>query len=259
MDTIETIHAHRSIRKYRPEPVSDEALDTILRAAIRSSSSGNMQLLSVIVTRDPERKRALWEMHFEQDMVLEAPVLLTFCVDWNRMNRWCRVRGAEPGFDNFLSFLVGFADTLIAAQTAVLAAESLGFGICYMGTTLCRTGELVEFFGLPEGVFPATTVVIGVPDEDPDLRARLPLESIVHDEAYRDFDDDRIEETYRERDVEGWNRYMGFPELAERIRRSGVENLAQVYTQLKYPRDSNARFSAELLECLERQGFMRNE
>ncbi len=259
MDTIETIHAHRSIRKFKADPVSDEQLGVILGAAIRSSSSGNMQLVSIIVTKDPKRKKKLWEMHFRQDMVLQAPLLLTFCVDWNRMSHWCQARGAEPGFDNFLSFLVGFADALITAQTAVLAAESMGLGICYMGTTLSCTGELVDFFGLPEGVFPATTVVVGVPDEDPVLRARLPIESIVHDEIYHDFDADRVEETYRERDIEGWNRYMEFPELADRIRQSGVDNLAQVYTRIKYPRESNTRFSSELLDCLERQGFMRND
>jgi len=104
-----------------------------------------------------------------------------------------------------------------------------------------------------------TTVVIGVPDEDPDPRARLPIESIVHEEVYHDFDDDRIEETYRERDFEGWYRYMEFPELADRIRRSGVGNLAQVYTQLKYPREENARYSRDLFKCLGSQGFMRND
>jgi nitroreductase len=258
MDTIETINSHRSIRRYKMDVVPDEVLETILHAATRASSSGNMQTYSVIVTGDSERREKLWSMHFEQDMVLEAPVILTFCVDWNRMNRWCRIRKAEPGFDNFLCFLVGFADALIAAQNAALAAESLGLGICYMGTTLNSAGDLIDFFELPEGVFPATSLVVGIPDEDPGPRSRLPLDSIVHRERYQDFDEDRIDETYRDRDVEGWKRYMEIPRLAERIRRSGVANLAHIYTELKYARGENMRSSQELLDRLERQGFMRN-
>jgi nitroreductase len=256
MTIIDTINDHRSIRAYRPDPIPPEQLDAILHAATRASSSGNMQTYSIIVTRDAERRRALWRLHFEQDMILQAPVLLTFCVDWNRMNRWCRQRDADPGYGNVLSFLVGFADALIAAQNAALAAESLGYGICYMGTTICAVPGLIDLFLLPPDVFPATTLVIGKPDESPPLRARLPIESIVHDEQYRDFDEARVTETYRSREVEGWDRYMAFPDLARDIRESGVTNLAQVYTIVKYTRESNVRISRELIDALQAQGFM---
>ena len=259
MDCLETIAAHRSIRRYRPDPIPDADLEAILRAAARASTSGNMQTYSIIVTKDAERRDALWKIHFEQDMIREAPVLLTFVADWNRMNTWCRARDADPGYDNFLSFLVGFADALIAAQNAALAAESLGYGICYLGTTLWSARELCEFFELPEGVFPATTLVVGRPAEDPALRARLPMNGIVHDERYRGFDDGRITEVYRSRETEGWDRYMSFPDLAERIRESGVKNLSQVYTVVKYTRESNRRFSRELLEGLERHGFLNHD
>ena len=259
MDFLEMIAAHRSIRRYRPDPIPDADLDAVLHAATRASSSGNMQTYSIIVTKDAERRAALWKMHFEQDMIREAPLLLTFVVDWNRMNTWCRARDADPGYDNFLCFLVGFADALIAAQNAALAAEALGYGICYMGTTICATPELCEFFDLPEGVFPATTLVVGKPAEDPETRARLPVDSIVHEERYRGFDDERIAETYRHRETEGWNRYMSFPDLARDIRESGVENLAQVYTIVKYTRDANRRFSKDLLEGLDRHGFLNHD
>lgn len=256
MKLTEMMNAHRSIRRYRPDPVPEEHLREILHTATRASSSGNMQTYSIIVTRDAERREALYGMHFEQDMIRQAPLLLTFCVDWNRMIRWCVQSDAEPGFDNFLSFLVGFADALIAAQNAALAAESLGYGICYMGTTLCSTDALVEFFGLPEHVFPATTLVVGTPDEDPECRARLPIGSIVHDERYADFDEERIRTTYHSRETEGWARYMSFPDLAEEIRSSGVRNLAEIYTVLKYTRKDNEEIAAELLAGLRRHGFL---
>jgi hypothetical protein len=215
-----------------------------------------MQTYSIIVTKDAARREALWEMHFRQDMVRQAPVLLTFCADWNRMVKWCDARDADPGYDNFLSFLVAFADALIAAQNAAIAAEGLGYGICYMGTTLCATTKLIEFFGLPDYVFPATTLVVGRPDEDPAPRARLPIDGIVHRERYADPDPERVLEIYRDRETEGWNRYMSFPQLRAKILESGVKNLSQVYTQLKYTRESNREFSAELLENLARQRFL---
>ena len=256
MSTIETMAAHRSIRRFKTTRIPREDLDAILHSATRASSSGNMQTYSIIVTRDPKRREALWKLHLEQEMIRQAPVLLTFCVDWNRMNRWCQLRGAAPGFNNFLCFLVGFADALIAAQNAALAAESLGYGICYMGTTLGASAELIQLFGLPAGVFPATTLVVGTPDEDPSPRARLPMEGVVHEEEYQDFDEERISRTYGDREVEGWKRYMEFPELAQRIRKSGVTNLAQVYTEVKYTIDRNQRCSRDLLEGLRQQDFL---
>ena len=258
MSMLEQLASHRSIRRYRGDPIPDADLDSILHAATRASSSGNMQTYSIIVSREPERREILFDLHLGQEMIRQAPALLTFCVDWNRMNRWCRAREAEPGFDNFQCFLVGFADALIAAQNAAIAAESLGYGICYLGTTLAAAPKLIEFFELPPGVFPATTLVVGRPDEDPEPRARLPIDGIVHEERYVDFDDDRITATYADRETEGWNRYMAFPDLARRIRESRVENLAQVYTLVKYTGKWNRECSRHLLEALEGQGLMRN-
>lgn len=259
MDDLQFLTAHRSIRSYRPDPIPDDVLDRVLHAASRASTSGNMQTYTVIVTKDEERRKKLWDFHWRQDMILQAPVLLTFCADWNRMNRWCRLSDTEPGFDNFLSFLVAFADAMIAAQNAALAAEAQGLGICYMGTTLGCTEKLIEFFGLPEDVFPATTLVVGYPDEDPEPRARLPLDGIVHRERYEPFDADRIRKFYDARETEGWNRYMQFEDLRERILGSGVKNLAQIYTELKYRKKDNEEVSRDLLRGLRRQGFLPEE
>ena len=253
---LEQIWAHRSIRAYKDDPVPDELLDEILLAGLRASSSGNMQTWSVVVTRVAERRRRLWELHFEQDMILQAPVVLCFCADFNRMSRWCRQRDAVPGYDNLLSFLVATGDLFLAAQNAVLAAESLGLGACYMGTTLNSMEGLCEFYGLPRGVVPVTSVVLGHPAEEPEPRLRLPLAGLRHDERYRDYTPEEIEEVYRIRDVEGWLRYMSYPELAARMGRNGVENLAQVYTVLKYRKPDLDEGSRRILATLRRQGFM---
>ncbi|HNW71011.1 MAG TPA: nitroreductase family protein, partial [Bacteroidales bacterium] len=157
METLKTIFEHRSIRKYKNEPVSDELLKQLLEAGSRASTTGNMQVYSIIVTRDEERKKKLWEFHFKQNMVLQAPVLLTFCADFHRFSQWCLQRKAEPGYDNFLSFMTAAIDALLAAQNVALAAEANGLGICYLGTTTYNADKIIEFLECPEGVVPVTT------------------------------------------------------------------------------------------------------
>ena len=113
---MKPIFEHRSIRKYKSDPIPSDILNSVLSAASRASTTGNMQVYSIIVTTKPELKQKLWECHFKQQMVLEAPVILTFCADFNRFNQWCRMRKAEPGYDNFLSFMTGAIDALLAER-----------------------------------------------------------------------------------------------------------------------------------------------
>lgn len=256
MDTYDQICAHRSIRKYRNTPIPKDDIDQIIHAATRASTSGNIQPYSIIVTKDLESRTELYNLHFQQEMILQAPLLLTFCTDWNRMTQWCELNDAKPSWDNFLCFLVGTGDVFIAAQNAALTAESFGLGICYMGTTLNNAPKLAEYFNCPKGVVPITTLVIGYPDEDVELRERLPIEGIVHKEKYRGYDDDAIVEIYEDKEEEGWNRYMSHPDLKTKIMKSGVKNLAQVYTDVKYKKDENKDASSAFLELLQEKGYL---
>ena len=113
---------------------NDDLLNEILTLGCRASTTGNMQVYSIVITRDDVKKRT-FPMHFNQKMITDAPVVLTFCADFNRFNKWCSLRNAEPGYDNFLSFLTAAIDAIIVAQTVCIAAESKGLGICYLGTT----------------------------------------------------------------------------------------------------------------------------
>lgn len=251
MDTIKTIFEHRSIRKYKNEPVSDGLLKQILEACTRASTTGNMQVYSIIVTRDEEKKKKLCEYHFNQKMVLQAPVLLTFCADFHRFNQWCRQRDAEPGYDNFLSFMTAAIDALLAAQNAALAAEANGLGICYLGTTTYNADKLIEFFNCPEGVVPITTIVLGYPDENPELTDRLPYEAIVHNEVYEKYSREKIDELYREKEE--------LPLTKSLIIENHLENLAQIFTQKRYSKKDNVYFSKSFLSVIAKQGFMNNE
>lgn len=255
-DPIAHLLAHRSIRRYRPDPVPDEVLRRVLGAGIRASSSGNMQAYSVVVTRDRALRERLHAPHMHQDMVLEAPALLTFCADFNRMRRWLALSDAEDGFDDFFAFMVAAIDAVLVAQNVALAAEAEGLGICYLGSTLANCHEIGRILQLPRGVVPVTGFVMGTPAEDPPRRDRLPLDGLVHFETYQDPDDDAVRATYRERETAGWARYMAMPELRARVEAAGVRNLAQIYTTVKYTRADHARFSANVLGYLRAQGFL---
>ena len=258
MNVFDVIYNHRSIRAYRPDPVPSELLDELLAAGVRASSSGNMQTYSIIVTRDWEVRQALYEPHMDQSMVLDAPMLLTFCADFHRMRRWLALRGAPDNFDNFMSFMIAAIDAILVSQVVALAAEAHGLGICYMGSTLANCDQIGRILKLPANVVPVVGYSLGWPDEDPAPRDRLPLDGLVHHETYHDYDDQRIAEIYDQREFKGWQRYMTFPELRRKVEESGVENLAQLYTTVKYTRDSHQEYSRRVLDYLAAQDFFNN-
>jgi nitroreductase len=249
-------NSHRSIRSYTAEPVDDDLLHDLLMTGLRSSSSGNMQTWSVVVTRDADQKRLLYEAHFEQEMVLEAPVVLTFCADVFRMREWIRVNNSKQSFDDLLGFLTGAVDAVIAAQTICLAAESQGLGICYMGTTWWSADRIIDILDLPHGVFPVTSIVLGHPAEDPALRDRLPLDLIVHQERYERLGDAEILERHAERERKAWARYNANEALRERLAEAGITRVTDFYTsKYKYSKELHTRVSRMLFDTLKAQGL----
>ena len=258
-DLLAHLHGHRSVRRFRADPVPGEVLRRILEAGIRASSAGNMQPYSIVVTRDRALRERLHAPHIQQDMVLEAPVLLTFCSDFHRMRRWLALSDAEDGLDDFFAFMVGAIDAVLVSQNVALAAESEGLGICYLGSTLANCHEIGAVLELPPHVVPVTGMVLGTPAEEPPLRDRLPYEGLVHHETYHDPDDDGIRAIYRQRETAGWARYMADPWLRERVEATGVRNLAQIYTTVKYTRARHAVFSDNVLGYLRAQGFLPAE
>lgn len=251
MDTLKTIFEHRTIRKYKSDPIPEHILNDILEAAVRTSTTGNMQLYSVIISKDKERKEQLHKLHFSQQMVLDAPVLLTFCADFNRFNKWCKLRDAVPGYDNFLSFYTASIDALIASQNSALAAESHGLGICYLGTTTYQADKLVKFFNLPAGVVPVTTLVVGYPAETPDLTDRLPLKAVIHNEEYNDYADDDINHYYKEKE--------SLPLTQKLLEENKLDNLAKIFTERRYTKKDNLHFSNVFLDVIRNQSFMNND
>lgn len=242
-----TYFSRRTIRRYRKEEISNDLLERILAAGIRTSTTGNMQVYSIIVTKDETMKKRLAPAHFNQPMVTEAPVVLTFCADFNRFCKWCNQREAEPGYDNFLSFMTAAIDALLVAQTVCNAAEEEGIGICYLGTATYNADLIIEVLGLPRWVVPVATVTMGWPAEMPEQPDRLPPEAVIHREVYHDYTAAIIDDLYRAKEAREDSKKF--------ITENKKKTLAQVFTDVRYTKADNEFFSAKYLKVIRDQGF----
>ena len=245
---MKNLLTRRSIRKYSNQSVSDELLNRLMNEAARTQTMGNLQLYSVVVTRSAEMKAKLAPAHFNQPMVTEAPVVLTICADFNRTSSWARCRKAEPGYNNFLSFMNAAIDALLYTQTLCNLMDEEGLGYCYLGTTVYQPQQIIDLLHLPQLVMPVATLTVGWPAEQPPLSDRLPLESFVHQERYNDYLADDIDRYY------GYKESL--PENREFVSINHKETLAQVFTDIRYTRKDNEALSEGFMEALRRQGFM---
>lgn len=238
----------RTIRKYKKDDIPTEQLEALLFQASRAATMGNMQLYSVVVTRSEEMKEKLSPLHFNQPMVKNAPVVLTFCADFNRFTKWCEQRNANAGYDNFLSFVNAASDTLLYVQAFCTLAEEAGLGTCYLGTTLYNPQGIIDLLKLPKLTFPIATITIGYPDEQPEQPDRLPHLAYVHEESYRDYTPNQLDIIYYFKEQ--------LEENINFVKVNNKENLAQVFTDCRYTRKDNEAMSEGLLKALKGQGFL---
>lgn len=243
-----SIKDRRTIRRYTKQDIPAELLNSLLETASRAATMGNIQLYSVVVTRNEEGKAALSPLHFGQPMVMGAPVVLTFCADFNRMSLWCKQRKAEPGYDNLLSFINAMSDTLLFTQNFCTLAEEAGLGTCYLGTTVYNPSGIIDTLKLPKLVFPVATITVGYPDESPSQPDRLPICGIIHDEQYHDYAPADIDEIYAYKESLEENKNF--------VTINNKETLAQVFTDLRYTKKDNIALSATFIEALKKQGFI---
>jgi FMN reductase [NAD(P)H] len=245
---MKNLTIRRTIRQYSNKEVSQELLNRLMTDASRTQTMGNLQLYSVVVTRSEEMKQKLAPAHFNQPMVTQAPVVLTICADFNRTSTWARCRKAEPGYDNFLSFINATTDALLFTQTLCNLMDEEGLGYCYLGTTVYMPQQIIDILELPRLVMPVATLTVGWPAEEPPLSDRLPLESFVHEETYTDYLAMDIDKYYETKEH--------LPENLEFVRINQKETLAQIFTDIRYTRKDNEAMSEGLIDTLKRQGFL---
>ncbi|SFD96125.1 FMN reductase (NADPH) [Paenibacillus catalpae] len=184
-DTITLLQQHRSIRKFTKDPVTAEQLDAILAAAQQASTSSNMQAYSVIGITDKALRSELAKLAGNQVYVEESPVFLVWCAD---LYRWEQAAGRHyegemPSTTE--NFIIGTVDASLAAQNAAVAAESLGLGIVYIGGIRNQPQRVSELLQLPQHVYPVFGMCIGVPDQAPLDRPRLPRSAVYFENTYK--------------------------------------------------------------------------
>jgi len=181
---IAQIHAHRSLRAYKPEPVADTLVETIVAAGQRASTSSNLQLTTVIAVRDAQKRDQLATLCGDQAHIRQAPLFLAWCADLRRLDLACALQGYTQETAYVENFLVAAVDVALMMQTATLAAEALGLGICYIGAIRNRPSAIIDLLGLPPLLFPISGMTLGWPAADPMVRPRLGLKAVLHWEHY---------------------------------------------------------------------------
>lgn len=247
MSTFDYFNNRHTVRNYLDKDIPLQEIEKMLEAAAHAPNTGNMQWYSVIITKDKEQKQKLSPAHFNQPSVCGASAVLTFCIDLRRFEHWCKLNNAVPGFNNFQSFVAAIIDTSLFAQQFCTIAEMEGYGTCYLGTTTYNAPQISEVLELPERVVPVTTITLGCPTpaEVAAPTTRLPVQAIIHTEKYKDATDDEIKDWYKQIETESQHF----------VDENNKESLAQVFTDIRYPRESAEYFSKVYYDFLKKNRF----
>lgn len=189
--TIEVLMNRKSVRVFTDQEITAAQKEMILRAAAQAPTAGNQQLYTILDITDPEIKNMLVKTCDNQPFIAEAKMILIFCADCSKWYEGFRDTGCEPRLPGVGDLLLAVSDSNIAAQNAVIAAESMGIGSCYIGDVMENCEEQRKLLHLPEYVFPAAMVVFGYPTEQQKQRIapkRAPLDAIVSENTYPEMD-----------------------------------------------------------------------
>ena len=232
--TIDLLHAHRSIRRYTDAPVPDDHVVAAVRAGQAASTSSAVQACCLIQVTDPETREAIVPLTGGQTKVARSGAFFVVCADARRHRLACEDAG-HPYDARLEAFLVALVDASLFAQNLVVAFESMGYGACYIGGLRNQLDRVDALLELPEGVYPLYGLCVGVPDEAPSARPRLPVEAVLFRDRYPDDGEmralvQRYDEEYRSylevrgATPKGWSEAM-----ARMHREAGRVGLADYY------------------------------
>jgi len=193
-EIIDLLKAHKSIRKYKDQPIEAEKIKAIIECAQSASTSSFIQAYTIISVVDVGTRKKIAHLSGDQIYVEQCPLFLVFCADLNRTKTCCEVSNKTMTEGYTESFIVATVDATLAAQNALIAAESLGLGGVYIGGIRNNPTEICEILNIPSGVYPVFGMCIGYPDHSPEKKARLPLEVVFKTDKYNtDGDAEKIE------------------------------------------------------------------
>lgn len=244
-ETLKVIENRRSIRKYSATPLTAEEKQAILHATLRAPTAGNMMLYSIIEVENPALKERLAVTCDDQPFIATAPWVLLFVADYQRffdfytfseVESVCKEKGITPRQPGDGDLLLASCDALIAAQTAVIAAESLGIGSCYIGDILENAALHREMFNLPRYTLPITLLVFGRPfvvKEENRLTSRYDPQYVVFKDKYRRLSSEEFVK-------------MNEPAAAHAYPQLSLEEAAKTLGRNNYFRKFVADFSVEM-------------
>ncbi|MGP1273473.1 MAG: NADPH-dependent oxidoreductase [Phycisphaerales bacterium] len=180
---LDLLMAHRSIRRFAPDPVPDEDLRTAVAAGQMASTSSAVQAYCAIRVRDEQTRDRVADLCGPQEKVAQSGAFLVICGD-TRRHRLAAVRDGNAYDQRLESFLVAAIDASLFAEKTVIALEAMGYGICYIGGLRNHIDEVDRLLELPEGVYPLFGLCVGIPAESPGARPRLPVEAVLFEERY---------------------------------------------------------------------------
>lgn len=181
--TIDLLKQHASVRKYKPVELSTDEVKELVASGQHAASSNFVQAYSAIHVTDPEKKEKLAEFADNSQQFSTAGAILILCMDYYRIEKGANLEG-KIDYQNAEDLLVAATDVALFAQNIVIAAQSKGYGICYIGGVRNNPAEISALLGLPKGVAPMYAVTIGVPNEQNEVKPRLPVEAILHENSY---------------------------------------------------------------------------
>lgn len=179
------LRAHRSIRKFTDETLSDELVAEIVRSGLSAATSSNLQATTIIRVKNPEARARIAEVAGGQGYIETAGAFLVWCADLHRTRRACEAAGGTMTSGMTEQFMIATIDVALAGQTAVVAAESMGLGICYIGAVRNDPQTVSDLLELPRDVYPVFGLCLGWPDQDPEVKPRLPVEIVLKEDVYR--------------------------------------------------------------------------
>ena len=195
--TIAQLKDRKSVRVFMDEPISSEAVAAILESAVNAPTAGNQQLYTIINVTDQALKEQLAESCDHQSFIAQAPLVLVFCADCRKWYHAFLEYGCDPRKPGVGDLMLAVSDTNIAAQNAVVAAQSLGIGSCYIGDIMENAEQQRKILSLPQYVFPAAMLVFGYPTAQQLERPKPPrseMRHIVHENTYRDMDAEELKQ-----------------------------------------------------------------
>lgn len=247
-ETIKTQLNHKTIRKFKNEKLTKEEVDLLVDVARHTATSNFRQSYSIISITDDKLKKELAEIG-GQPYIAEVGHLFVFVVDQRRNQLIAEATGAKATVQGTADrFISGFTDAVIAAQNVVNAAESLGMGTVFLGSILNDNEKLVELLKLPQYVYPAVGLAVGWPDQEPQLKPRLPKEIIHMENKYKEIENPL--ETLKEYD-EKVNQYYDLRDTNRRVDKFSV--------QISKTMDNLLAKRGDTLKVMKKQGFFNEE